>query len=137
MPQGILTLSSHRQNMPTIRSLKYPLTLSATGGLEVSEDFEVYRNAIFQILETMPYERVMQPTYGTPNYVFSTVSAVGVITERIRISLTTQLPAVGFDVSGTVSDDGVVTVAIGWTLNNIPQVEIRYRISDTPAPVAG
>ena len=121
--------------MPTIRSIKYPLTLSATGGLEVSTDFDVYKNAIFQILETLPYERVMQPTYGTPNYVFTTVSAVGVVTERIRISLRTQLPAVDFDVTGSLTDDGDVNIVIAWTLQNVPQSEIRYRISENPTPV--
>jgi O-glycosyl hydrolase len=121
--------------MPTIRSIKYPLSLSATGGLEVSTDFDVYRNAIFQILETLPYERVMQPTYGTPNYVFTTVSAVGVVTERIRISLRTQLPAVDFDVTGALTDDGDVNITIAWTLQNVPQPEIRYRISENPTPV--
>jgi len=121
--------------MPTIRSLKYPLSISAAGGLEVSEDFDVYRNAIFQILETLPYERVMQPTYGTPNYVFSTVSAVGVVTERIRISLRTQLPAVDFDVTGSLTDDGDVNITIAWTLKNIPQPEIKYRISENPTAI--
>jgi hypothetical protein len=113
----------------TIRSLAYPLKLSANGGLSLAEDFDVYRNAIFQILETLPYERVMQPTYGTPNYVFTTVSAIGVVTERIRISLRTQLPAVEFDVTGTLTDDGDVNITIAWTLRNVPQVEIKYRLS--------
>ncbi|NJR40954.1 MAG: hypothetical protein HC781_21595 [Leptolyngbyaceae cyanobacterium CSU_1_4] len=113
--------------MAVLRSLTYPLTLE-NGSLKLSEDFDVLKERIFQVLETVPYERVMQPTYGTPSFVFNTYPSIWIVVERVRISLTTQIPECEFEVSGKLGEDGVCSLAISWQARQVPQPPIAYRL---------
>ena len=76
--------------MATIRSFTYPFALE-NGGLKLSEDYDVIRQRILQILETRPWERVMQPLYGTPDFVFNAYPSVAIVVERVQISLLSML----------------------------------------------
>ncbi len=112
--------------MTVLRSLTYPLTLQ-NGGLKLSEDYDVIRESIMQVLETRPFERVMQALYGTPEFVFNAYPSVAIVVERVRISLEAQIENVEFDVSGALDEDGTCSLTIAWTVDELPQPPIQYR----------
>jgi hypothetical protein len=114
--------------MAVLRSLTYPLALE-NGSLKLSEDFDVLKERIFQVLETMPYERVMQEQYGTPGFVFNTYPSIWIVVERVRISLTTQIPECEFEISGFLNEDGVCSLNIQWLARQVPQPAIAYRLA--------
>lgn len=114
--------------MATIQGFTYPLTIK-NGGLSLSTDFDLIRQQIMSVLETRPFERIMRPNYGTPDFIFDAVNDVSIIVERITIALETQINGPTFAIEGAVNDDGVVTIAVNWSLNDIPQPPIEYRIS--------
>lgn len=110
------------------RGIRYPLTLS-NGGLAVSVDADLVKEAIFSILETRPYERVMRD-YGTYDYVFDTIKDPGVICEQIRISLRTQIPEIDqLEVTGKIDESGVMQVQILWGVNGVPQPPVGYQLA--------
>ena len=113
--------------MATIRSLTYPLTV-VNGTLGVATDFDVIKQNIFSVLETRPGERVMQYTYGTPDFVFDAATSASVVAERVRISLESQIPEAGFEVYGDVNEDGTVSLTVEWSIGDIPQPPINYRL---------
>lgn len=111
------------------RGIRYPLTLS-NGGLAVSEDIDLVKEAIFSVLETRPGERIMRFSYGTYDYIFDTVKDPGVICEQIRISLRTQIPEIDqLEVTGKIDESGVMQVQILWGVNGIPQPPIGYQLA--------
>lgn len=113
--------------MAIIRSLKYPITLE-DGGLAVSEDYDVIKEAIFNVLECRNGELIMRHDFGTPNFIFTSVPNPAVICERIRIALTSQIPNVKFQVSGNINEDGIMGVEVQWSLDNIPQPPIKFQL---------
>lgn len=119
------------------RGYSYPFQIEG-GSLKLSEDLDLTREAIQQVLETIPLERVMRANYGTPDYVFS-ATPLPVIIERIRISLETQIPEVAsFEITGSINDDGTVSLSIGWYVADVLQPPILYRLTVDPildAPV--
>lgn len=113
------------------RGFSYPFQIES-GSLKLSEDFDLIKEAIDQVLSTVPTERVMQPNYGTPDYVF-TATPLPVIIERIRISLEVQIPEVSdFEIRGTIGDDGTISLSIGWFVDGIPQPPVLYRLAVDP-----
>lgn len=115
--------------LANIRGLSYPLRL-INGGLAVSTDLDLIKESIFSVLETIPSERVMQYTYGTPHLVFDSVPSFGVVLETIRQALESQIPEVDrFDISGNIDEDGIGRVEILWTVNDLPQVPIQYQLT--------
>ena len=116
--------------MPIKRGLRYPIQL-INGGLAVSTDFDLIKEAIFSVLETRLGERIMRvASYGTPSYIFETIQDPNVICEQIRISLATQIPEVeSFNVTGAINEDGVMNVRIEWTADSIDQPPIQYRLA--------
>ena len=113
------------------RGFSYPFQVES-GGLKLSEDLDLIREAIHQVIETIPTERVMQPNYGTPDYVF-TATPLPVVIERIRISLETQIQEVSdFEITGTIDDNGTISLSIGWFVDGIPQPPVLYRLAVDP-----
>ncbi len=111
------------------RGISYPLTI-INGGLAVSTDFDLIKEAIFSVLETRIFERVMRPQFGTPSFIFETIQDPNVICEQIRISLVTQIPEVeSFNVTGSISEDGIMQVQIFWGVDGIDQPPIGYRLA--------
>jgi hypothetical protein len=113
------------------RGYSYPLQIES-GGLKLSEDFDLIREAIEQVLVTIPTERIMQPNYGTPDYVF-TATPLPVVIERIRTSLEAQIREVtDFEITGKISENGAIELTIGWYVDGVPQPPILYRLSVDP-----
>lgn len=113
--------------MATNRGITYPLALE-NGGLKVSSDYDLLRESIYSVLETRPGERIMRPTYGTPDLVFQAIANIAVVAEQVRISLDNQIPQVDFEVVGTVDEGGAITLMVNWTVGALPQTPIYYRL---------
>lgn len=115
--------------MPNIRGISYPLAI-ANGALKVSTDIDLLRESIYSVLETVPSERVLNYTYGTPNIIFDAVPSFPVILELIRQSLETQIFGVDeFNVTGDIDDEGVGRVKIEWSVEDLPQPPIQYQLA--------
>lgn len=113
---------------PIRRGFSYPLRIEE-GSLGLSEDSDLIREAIFSVLETRWFERVMRPSYGTPDYVFESVRDTSAIAEQILQALETQIEGVSsWKVSGTIDDSGVLRIAIDYSVAQIPQPPIKYRL---------
>lgn len=113
--------------MAIVTSLSYPLQIK-DGGLQVSTDYDVIREAIYSVLETRPYERVMQPTYGTPDFIFSTYTNSSIVAEMVRIQLEEQLSGVEFEVTGSIDDSGTSRLSIQWSVDDVAQAAITVAV---------
>lgn len=110
---------------PIKRGLAYPLAL-INGGLGVATDLDLKRQEIISVLETRPYERVMQPEYGTPDYVFTAPPSAGVVANQVQIALEQQVENVVFRVAGEASDGGDFALTIGWEISAQEQPPIQF-----------
>jgi phage baseplate assembly protein W len=115
-------------NIPAKRGLAYPLTLS-NGGLWLSEDAELKRDAVISVLQTRPYERVMRPAYGTPDYVFEAPPSAAVVASQIQMALDNQVTGCTFAVEAEAADSGDFTLSIQYQVNGVEQPLIQYRLA--------
>ena len=115
-------------NIPAKRGLSYPLTLS-NGGLWLSEDDQLKRDAVISVLQTRPYERVMRPSYGTPDYVFDAPPSAAVVASQIQMALDNQVTGCTFAVEAEAADTGDFTLTIQYQVNGVEQPLIQYRLN--------
>jgi hypothetical protein len=112
------------------RGIAYPLTVTANGRLLLHEDLDLLRDRIIAVLETRPFEMVLRPGFGTPNFVFEAGINPGLIIENIRQQLETQITEVDdWNIGGVMTDDGAMLISIQWVVYALPQPPIRYRIT--------
>lgn len=116
--------------MTTIRGILYPLQLTEDGSLRTAEDAELIRGHIYSAIETYKLERIMQPQYGLPNLIFTSVNDLPVILERIRISLKSAVSDCDFKIVGEIADEGDLKIHLNWALGNITMPPIQYRITN-------
>jgi hypothetical protein len=109
------------------RGLSYPLALS-DGGLSVSTDLDLIRQAICSVLETRPFERIMRPRYGLSDLTFEAHPNPSIIAERVRQALEVQIADVDFVVTGTIEESGAYTLSVQWAVDELPQPPIEYRL---------
>ncbi|HEY9735485.1 MAG TPA: hypothetical protein V6D06_04355 [Trichocoleus sp.] len=114
--------------MATVRGLSYPLTLQ-NGGLQTSTDLSLILQAIYSVLETRPYERIMRPRYGTSDLAFVAHPSPAVIAERTRQALELQIAGVSFTTTGSIDENGAYTLTVDWAVNEIQQPPIRYALT--------
>ena len=114
--------------MPTIKGIAYPLKIK-DGGLEVVSDTALLRSHIYSVLTTYKQERILNPAFGLPQMVFTSIPAPSVITERIRSVLKLYVPSVSFSVVINIQEGGVVNVKVDWAVNQLPQPSIEYLLS--------
>lgn len=111
------------------RGLSYPIQIE-DGGLKLSEDLDLIREAIYSVLETRWFERAMRPGYGTPDYIFTAVQNENLIAEQIRQALETQILGVDeWRVEGNAYDNGVLELSINYSISRIPQPPIKYQLN--------
>ncbi|MBW4443076.1 MAG: hypothetical protein KME10_17920 [Plectolyngbya sp. WJT66-NPBG17] len=117
--------------MTTIRSIRFPLELSG-GGLAVSEDSDVVRNAIMHVLTIEPGEYLTLPNYGVPNRLFDSLPDAGAIVRdteaRLRALLLPDYPTLDIRCSGQFGENGLLDLRIDWSISNIPQPAISLRL---------
>ena len=111
-----------------IQGITYPFTI-VDGGLSVSSDIDLIRQQITSVLETERYERVMNPGYGLPDFLFDSASNDSVVPTQISIALAREIPSVDFQVNGSINDSGEYQVVIGWAIGNIPQSALTFALS--------
>lgn len=107
------------------QGIGYPLTLK-NGGLQLKSDADLVQDAIFSILQTQPYERVMRPRYGIPDQLFDAIGDFQVVVGLYERSLRQQInyPNVTFELSGEFDDGGLGTIRVVWALDGLPQPDL-------------
>ena len=110
---------------PTKRGLAYPLAL-VNGGLALATDAELKRGEVISVLQTRPFERVMRPTYGTPDYVFDSVPVPAAVAGQIQSALENQVDGVTFALEGDIDEAGDYGLTVAYAVNGIEQPVIQY-----------
>lgn len=113
--------------MTTIRGIAYPLQ-AQNGTLVLAEDTAIIRGWILSVLQTEPFERVMRPGYGTPDFLF-TAPDINLVAQYARQALEREIPDVVFDVLGSLDDGGAGVLTINWAVNAIPQPALQLQIA--------
>lgn len=116
--------------MAQIRGLTYPLQTNGDGGLKTSIDYDLVREHILSVLETRPYERVMNATYGLTDQVFEVISP-DLINSQISKAILDEVEEVtDLKVIGNYSnaDDGIYEVKIKYSTNGVPQAAINFKL---------
>jgi hypothetical protein len=113
--------------MALIRSIAYPFQLE-NGGLKTAEDNRVYFDRIKQVIETRPFERVMNPGYGSPDFVFTAPQSAEIVAQRVTIALERSIPELGFQVEADLDESGTCSLTINWQINGVNQDAIQYKL---------
>jgi phage baseplate assembly protein W len=102
-------------------TLSFPFRVDARGSLAVARTAEqIAAEAIADLLETRPGERVYVPDYGVRDFLFSTVNAAFKmrLEKRLRKQILDFVPSVqDADVTVNVSDASRVDITVTYTLN--------------------
>lgn len=115
--------------MPEKRGFSYPLQIE-NGSLRTSIDFELVREHILSVLETRPYERVMNSDYGLSDLVFEVLNPE-LINSKIYRAIIEQVDEISeLRVTGNHSggEEGVYAVSIRYKVNGIPQAPINFKL---------
>lgn len=113
---------------PIKRGYSYPLRVEG-GNLALSEDYDLIREFIFSVLETRWFERVMRPSYGTPDYVFEAIRDPSAISEQVLQALETQVIGVSsWRVFGEADESGVFRLTVEYGIGALPQPPIKYSL---------
>lgn len=113
------------------RGLRYPLQIDGRGGLSLSTDYSLVREHILSVIQTRPYERVMNADYGLPDFIFETLNPE-LINSRIREAIIREvLELSNLKVTGewrTNGEEGLYQVTIEYSTNGIPQPPINFSL---------
>lgn len=116
--------------MVQIRGLTYPLEVNSNGSLKLSTDLDLVRQHILSVLETRPYERVLNSSYGLSDLVFETINPE-FINSRIGKAILTQVEEVeDLEINGNHDggDEGLYSVTILYSVDGIPQSPINFKL---------
>lgn len=111
------------------RGLTYPLQAN-NGTLLLSQDFGLVREHILSVIETRPYERVLNADYGLSDLVFETIDP-DLINARIAKAIYEEVEEVSdVEVLGNTAgaDNGVYSVTIRYRVNGLPQAPINFQL---------
>lgn len=111
----------------TLRGVSYPF-FANKGSLKLSEDFDLYPEYIFSVLETEPGERILRRNYGTQDLLFLSVAFQGFISLLVGRSLSSQIANVEIEVSDQVCPDNRINVEIRYSVSTIPQPPLRFTL---------
>lgn len=111
--------------------LKYPLEIDPIKKTLVTVDgIDKIQSQIMHVLQTEPYERVMRPDYGVPNFIFDSISSIYTVTATIERRLVTELgDKAEFRVNGVINDSGGAVIEVYWSQNGVSQTPIRYNLN--------
>lgn len=111
------------------RGLTYPLQ-AKNGSLLLSQDFDLVREHVLSVIETRPYERVMNSDYGLADLVFETINP-DLINSRIAKAIYDEVEEVAdVIVTGNFegADEGLYAVTINYRVNGIPQAPLNFKL---------
>lgn len=114
--------------MASIRGIAYRLQVK-DGQLVTHDDFELIRDHILSVLETEPYERVMRPDYGTPDFLLRSVTDINLIAQWVRQCLEREIPDVLFAVQGRIDDGGAGVLVVRWAVDGQPQPPLEFKLA--------
>lgn len=117
--------------MATRSTPKYPIQVE-NGRILLSNGTDIERDAIFSVLETRQYERVMRPlSYGTKTYIFDAVNASSIVPARIEVALRSQIPNIKeIQVLGDFDESGVQKLQIYWEDKDFKKNSIKLAVSN-------
>ena len=99
------------------RSIAFPIRLDKDRGtLELSAGNKRTQEQILEILTTKYLERVLRPSFGTEEYIFTSVSDPSVISTKIKFALDTYLSSnISTKVSSKLNSNGLLELKIDFT----------------------
>lgn len=97
--------------------ISFPLQIK-NGSLAVSSGSELLKGHIKSWLQTELKERVMRPTYGLEDYLFTSIQDIKLIESNIYQGLTKNIPEASFLVNGILNDSGEAVFYVYWTYLN-------------------
>lgn len=107
----------------------YPLQSDGKGGLLLARDWQCDRDSIYSVIFTRPGERVERPALGSPDFLFESVADSTTIPGQLEAALIDQIPtAQSIEVYGSISEEGILDLSIGYVSGAVEQVE-AIRIS--------
>lgn len=98
------------------RSIAFPIRLDPkTQTLAVSSGNKRTEESILEVLTTDFLGRVLRPSFGTDNFIFTAISDPGVISSKIKFALDTYLSKnIITAVYSSYDQNGGVSVDINW-----------------------
>lgn len=125
-------MSAPTLTSPTIRGIKYPLTIQ-NGNLATSTDFDLVSEQIRSIVETRFFERVMRADYGVGDHTLEVMNP-GLINSEFQTSIAEYVSGLSsLSVNGdwsTSGEDGVYRVFISYAINGVPQPPLQFSLSN-------
>ena len=97
--------------MPERCTLAYPIQIE-NGSLKLSKGFQIDIDSVFSVLETVPGERILEPSYGLADYLFSSIINTTLISSRVKIALIDQIANVNIETQTTINDSGEIDCKI-------------------------
>lgn len=120
-------------------ALSFPFRLDVSGTLAVTNTPEqLAREAIIDIIETQPGDRVMLPEYGVRDYAFATVNAgfARRLAFQLRQQILDYVPQVqSVDVEIEVGEANEVEVSIDYTLSRGTSASFTYPLWQLRQPL--
>lgn len=116
--------------MAKLSSFKFPLEIDpTTGGLKMSYASDVRKDNIKSLLTTLFYERLLNPDYGTPLYLFDIINNTALVNYRIQEVITKYVPDITATVVSEINSEGGLLIVIDWqwledTLNLQDPIEL-------------
>ena len=108
--------------MTQLSSFTYPFEVDlTTGGLKMSKGSDVRRDNIKSLITTMFYERVLNPDYGTPLYLFDTINNLALVNFRIQEIILKYVPDIEATVTSEINEEGGLLINIDWRWLELPQ----------------
>ena len=114
--------------MTEIRGIAYPLTI-VNGTLTTAVDVDLLRGHIFSVLDTEVGERIMNPGYGSPDFLLNAVPEIHLVAQFLRQALERSIPEVNFEVSGSIGDDGAGILTVLWSIDGQLQPPLQFQLA--------
>jgi phage baseplate assembly protein W len=109
---------------------KYPIQVS-NGRILISTGTDIEKDAIFSVLETRKFERVMRPlSYGTKSYIFESFRTSSIIPARVEVALRSQIPSLReIQVTGSLDESGVQQFKVYWEDKDFKKNNLKLSVS--------
>ena len=125
-------MSSPEILSPSIRGIKYPLTVS-NGNLATSTDYALVTQQIRSVIETRYFERVMRAEYGIGDYILEILEPA-LINSAIQTAILQNVSGISdLSVQGdwiSQGDDGLYKIYIVYSTNGVPQPPLTFSLAN-------
>ncbi|MBW4483030.1 MAG: hypothetical protein KME14_10840 [Tildeniella torsiva UHER 1998/13D] len=102
--------------------LTYPLAVDEeTGNLKTVTEADWVKSRIDSLLDTLPLENPLRPSYGTESPLFTSQFDWTTYAFSIMQKLIKEIPEAKFSTSSQIADDGGAQIVIAYAYRGIPQ----------------